>query len=313
VSTKVTDGKPAWLAQNQKLDKVKPEVCSGAALADVAAKDAACKEALDAGSGIMINYDLLNKYAHTQECFEAARDKDGKSFDNNNIAEAVEEADNLQANDKKLEDPSRKDSGPKIKKVGKLSIRPEHYLWSSNPRERQHRLMCMIGRREKTLAALPKNGTRAAATKETLGKLKKDVEEWKTVFKEQETACHASLGFEAATKFVESSRKCLASFTDDEAVKLLQCRGRDGDDRTLFEVRDFLCLHGNQAQRDEFYAKLRGDEAAVKSAQKHYEGPDAATQYRFDKTLNQIHAMDTKISSLEEASSKSHAPPAGGK
>ena len=91
--------------------------------------------------------------------------------------------------------------------------------------------------------------------------------------------------------YKSAMRQCLHEFTDSEAVNMLQCRAKPEDTRTLFEIRDFMCLHANKVTRDMFYCKLSGNVAAVADAEHYLDAKSLATSPTSNSEVDQMYML----------------------
>ena len=124
------------------------------------------------------------------------------------------------------------------------------YLQPTNAKERQHRLLCKLEAKQKESTGVTDS--------DLLRQIHRHQEIVETVLDAQQEGCSFALGIDSKELHKSKLRSCLRTFTDAQSVTMLQCRAKEADTRTLFEMRDFMCLHGDHISRDMFYCKLNG-------------------------------------------------------
>lgn len=227
------------LAQTEKIvarGGYSAPVCTAAALELVKARHADCQASMVRHLGAasrVFSYDLQTLVqtvaADAGVCSDAARDPDGKSVDNDGVPERQTITEELAAgkipNTYQL--PRASDNSPvTLPTESKLAdgFDKELYLAASNPKERQHRLLCKLEQRQRKLEKS------SDAAKKAHWNLEQET--WKSVLQGQQAACSFSLGVNGDELHRSDLRNCLRQFSDIEAVDTLECRAKTEDTRT---------------------------------------------------------------------------------
>lgn len=307
---------PAWLSLDEtSKGSYVPDVCSPEVLAQIM-NASGCGNAV----GASFTTASLEEHGVSALCDEAPRDQGGVSVNNGNVDQRakiggmvadgiVPDVEQYVPNGgvRRLQANGTAAAGNGTAAAGTTTSTgsgPSHfdvdlYLQASNGRERQHRLLCMM---EATQEAASAEGVQDDA----LGRLNAYQDAWKPVLRQQQAACGKP---EFTGNGSKTLRTCLRGFSDADAVSLLQCRAKATDTRTLFEVRDFMCLHHNRVSRDVFYTRLQGNAAQLLDAQRYseYESKTdmdimaqkkADQMYNLKKTFDMIADKDAEIQNI---------------
>lgn len=176
------------------------------------------------------------------------------------------------------------------------------------PAVRFVRLLCKLEGAQQSMDAQMNLGTSQKAT-EDKAVADKNMKTWSVVMAQQQQYCDVFANTDWLDSFdrdgvmptgLSKWRTCLRSLTDQESAELLQCRAKDADSRSLFEVRDFMCLHGDKASRDKFYAHLSGRSVSMDTTQKYevYKQDHAGANVYIFTTLDASLMMNCSIAVL---------------
>jgi hypothetical protein len=198
-----------WLNDTEKAE-YSPPVCEAATLARVGS----------AIAGMTFTTDALADQGRTAVCSTSARDTDGQTVNNGETDERAKIEGMLDSG--VVPDKAQFVPGGSRRLQG-YNFDVDLYLKESNPRERQHRLLCMVEASEAPIEA--------GATDPALGRLQANKDKWSPVLEQQQSDCGQSLSVDMALPSA-SLRSVLKNFTDTEAVSMLQCRAKASDTRT---------------------------------------------------------------------------------
>ena len=199
------------------------------------------------------------------------------------------------------------------------------YLKKSNPKERQHRLLCKLEDAQQKIEAAVLLAESHKAV-QTVANNEHRMQTWTTVLSQQQAKCDVFSNTDWLATFSSDGkmptqlsrwRRCLRSISDAESTAHLQCRAKEADSRTLFEVRDFMCLHLDKISRDVFYAKLGASRGVTEQVtmlaetQKYaeYRAQNAAdptklktasAMYQLSKKLAGVKRLDREARELDE-------------
>ena len=289
-----------------------PGVCSPEALSAVIEAHGECHGPISRHLESAFDVFTYGEHVQTEQqkkaCADAFRDPGNKSVDNDGIAESITILQRLKA-----------------RNISTDVFDVTAYLKKSNPKERQHRLLCKLEDAQQKIEAAVLLAESHKAV-QTVANNEHRMQTWTTVLSQQQAKCDVFSNTDWLATFSSDGkmptqlsrwRRCLRSISDAESTAHLQCRAKEADSRTLFEVRDFMCLHLDKISRDVFYAKLGASRGVTEQVtmlaetQKYaeYRAQNAAdptklktasAMYQLSKKLAGVKRLDREARELDE-------------